>query len=212
MRPPIRSESDAFRFAIAAALTITVCVVIGWLAAPLVGVAVLAVAALIAGLAYLVVGRRDRPAPLHDASDAPHPHHAPSGMRGVLVIANEALTGAELRERILAHGERVELDVLAPALSSQFHLGVSDTDREHARARERLDRSLAWAREQGLSARGKVGDPSIATALEDELRDFGPDEVIVVTHAGEGASRQERGELDRLRRELNVPVSHIALG
>jgi hypothetical protein len=211
MRPPIRSESDAFRFTIAAALVLTVCIVIGWLVAPLVGVAVLALAALIAGLAYIVVGRRDRPARLQDAAHAPHPHRAPPGGCGVLVIANETLAGAELRERLLAHGDRLELDVLAPALSSRLHRGVSDIDAELERARERLEHSLAWARAQGFSAHGKVGDPSVATALEDELRDFGPDEVIIVTHSGHGANRQERRELDRLRRELDVQVTHIAL-
>jgi hypothetical protein len=212
MRAPIRSESDAFRFTIAAVLVITVCVVIGWLLAPLVGVAALAVAALIAGLGYLVVGRRDRPAPLRKASHAPHPHRAASGRRGVLVIANEALSGTELRERILAHGDRVELDVIAPALPSRSHLAVSDIDPDVERARERLERSLAWARAQGLTARGKIGDPSVTTALEDELRDFGPDEVIVVTRADDGTTRQEREELDRLRRELDVEVTHIVLG
>jgi hypothetical protein len=36
--------------------------------------------------------------------------------------------------------------------------------------------------------------------------------VIVVTHPRERETWQERGELERLRRELDVPVSHIAVG
>jgi hypothetical protein len=74
-----------------------------------------------------------------------------------------------------------------------------------------LEISLAWAREQGISARGEVGDPSPTSALEDELRDFGADEVIVVTHPSERETWQERGELERLRRELDVPITHVVL-
>ena len=97
-------------------------------------------------------------------------------------------------------------------LTSHLHYGVSDIDRELAQARARLERSLAWAREQGIPARGEVGDPSASTAIEDELRDFGADEVIVVTHPRERETWQEHGELERLRRELDVPVTHIVAG
>jgi hypothetical protein len=46
-------------------------------------------------------------------------------------------------------------------------------------------------------------------AIEDELRDFGADEVIVVTHSRDRETWQERGELERLREELDVPVTHV---
>ena len=107
---------------------------------------------------------------------------------------------------------RLEVDVLAPVLTSRVHFGVSDFDREVQEARTRLERSLEWVRAQGIVARGEVGDPSPTTAIEDELRDFGADEVIVVTHARERETWQERGELARLRRELDMPVRHVVVG
>ena len=76
----------------------------------------------------------------------------------------------------------------------------------------RLERSLAWARERGIAARGEIGDPNPTSAIEDELRDFGADEVLVVTHPRERQTWQERGELERLQRELDVPVTHIVAG
>jgi hypothetical protein len=94
-------------------------------------------------------------------------------------------------------------------LVSRTHLAVSDIDRGLDEARTRLERSLAWAREQGIAARGEVGDPSIGTGIEDELRDSGADEVIVVARQAERQTWQERGELERLRRELDVPVRLI---
>lgn len=213
MRAPIRSEPDAFRFTMAGALVIAVSVVIGWLAEPLVGVLVFAVAIVVAALAYLYVAGPDRKTVLREAAAEPHPHGPTPGKRHVLVIANETLAGTELRQRLTeADGTGIEIDVLAPVLSSRLHLGVTDIDRELAEARERLERSLAWAREQGIEARGEVGDPTPTTAIEDELRDFGADEVIVVTHTRDRETWQEHGELERLRRELDVPVTHVVIG
>ena len=137
----------------------------------------------------------------------------PQAGHHVLVVANEALAGAELAELILQHGrEHVDVDVLAPVLASPLHYAVSDIDRELAEARTRLERSLAWAHEHKIVARGEVGDPNPTTALEDELRSFGADEVIVVTHRRDRETWQERGELARLRRELEVPITHVVVG
>lgn len=213
MRIPIRSEREAFRLTIAAVVVVAAAVLIGWLTEALVGAAVLALALAVAVIAYLRAADPDRHAPLRRAAHQAHPHGASAGERHLLVIANETLSGDELRERILAvDGERTEIDILAPVLTSQLHYGVSDIDRELGLARTRLEHSLAWAREQGIVARGEVGDPSPTTAIEDELRDFGADEVIVVTHPAERETWQERGELERLRRELDVPVSHVVVG
>lgn len=213
MRIPIRSEPEAFRLTVAAVVVVGAAVLIGWLTEALVGAAVLALALAVAVIAYLRAANPDRHAPLRKAAHQAHPHGASPGERHLLVIANETLSGDELREQILAvDGERTEIDILAPVLTSQLHYGVSDIDRELELARTRLEHSLAWAREQGIVARGEVGDPSPTTAIEDELRDFGADEVIVVTHSRERETWQERAELERLRRELDVPVSHVVVG
>ncbi len=86
---------------------------------------------------------------------------------------------------------------------------MSDIDDELADAHDRLTRSLTWAREQEIPVRGTVGDPSTTTAIEDELRRFGADEVIVVTHPTASETWQEKGELERLQRELHVPVMQV---
>ncbi|MFI4985485.1 MAG: hypothetical protein ACHQAV_05820 [Solirubrobacterales bacterium] len=188
-------------------------VLIGWLTEAVVGAAVFSLVVAVAVIAYLRAANPDRRGRLRMAAHEAHPHGASSGTRHVLVIANEVLSGGELRERILGREEeRIEVDILAPVLTSQLHYGVSDIDRELGEARARLESSLTWARKQGIVARGEVGDPSPTTAIEDALRDFGADEVIVVTHPEERETWQERGELERLRRELDVPVTHVAVG
>ena len=213
-RAPFGSEAGAFRFTLAAAVVSGASVVIGWLDAPLAGLVVFAAATVSAALSRLRVALRDRPASLRRAMGeaALNPAGRHAGPH-VLVVANEALAGAELTDLIRQHGgEHLEVDVLAPVLASPLHYAVSDIDREFAEARTRLERSLAWAREHKIVARGEVGDPNPTTALEDELRTFGADEVIVVTHPRDRETWQERGELARLRRELDVPVTHVVVG
>ena len=151
---------------------------LGWLLAPLVGVIVFVVVGVLALGAYL---RSPEPAaglPLREAANEHRHHTAGRGARNgrhVLVVANEPLEGEQLRQRIVGrNGASVELDVLAPVLTSRTHLAVTDIDAELERAPERLERSLAWARSHGFKARGEIGDPDPATAIEDELRRSAP--------------------------------------
>ena len=102
--------------------------------------------------------------------------------------------------------------MLAPILASRSHYWASDLDREREEAHERLEASLAWAAEQGFAAKGEVGDPDPLLAIEDELRDFGADEVIIVRHYRERTSWLANRMLGHLARELDVPVREIALG
>ena len=182
MRLPIRSETEAVRFVFAGGAVIVVSVLLGWLTTPLVGVAFFVVALVVGAIAYLRAPNPEHRTPFADAENEPHPYGGAPGKRHVVVVANQALSGDELRQRLTEMGERLELDVLAPVLTSHLHYAVSDIDTELAEARKRLDQSLAWARRSGFVARGEVGDPNPTTAIEDELRDFGADAVVVVTH------------------------------
>ncbi len=185
-----------------------------WLACSLLGLtAVLFAAGIAAGITFELAGRETgRGSALQEAADAPHLHGASGGTRHVLVVTSVKLAGEELRRELAAGGAGVELDVLAPILASRSHYWASDLDREREEARERLEASLAWAAEQGFAAKGEVGDADPLLAIEDELRDFGADEVIVVTHSGERTSWLANRMLGHLARELDVPVREIALG
>jgi hypothetical protein len=213
MRAPVRSESDAFRLTWLAALIAVVAALIGWATVPVAGIAAFALALAAVGAGYLRAPDPRPRRPLREAAHAPHARRTSARGRHVLVVANEALAGSELRDRIAgSDGDAVAVDVLAPVLTSRVHLGVTDIDRETREARERLRRSLAWARSERIRARGRVGNTSPEQSIEDELRTFGADEVIVVTHPRDRATWQERGELERLRDELELPVTHVVVG
>ena len=213
MRVPFKTESDAFRVALALGLLVGAAVLVGLLASRAYGVVVLA-AGVAAGITFELAGRETgRGSALQAAADAPHVHGASGGTRHVLVVTSVKLAGEELRSQLAAAGGAgVELDVLVPILASRSHYWASDLDREREEAHGRLEASLAWAAEHGFAAKGEVGDPDPLVAIEDELRDFGADEVIIVTHHGERKSWLANRMLGHLARELDVPVREIALG
>ncbi len=209
MSSPVQSETDVFRLTIGALVLAVVAVVAGWAMTPIFGVVVFLVLGLLALTAHLRSPGRGRRLPLHEASVLRDLRRPPAARRHVLVIANVPLHGRELRERMeRLVAERAEIDILAPVLTSRVHLAVTDIDEEIAAARERLRDSLAWATAQGWSVRGHIGDPSPETAIEDRLRDFGADEVVVVTAEGEQLW-QVGVELEQLRSQLDVPVREV---
>jgi len=211
MRVPLKTEGDAFRMAVALGLVAGAALLVGWLAAAKYGI-VLFAAGVAAGVVFELAGRGAARGAWSEAAYGPHRDAASGGERHVLVVASAALAGEALRQALSGVGAAaVKLDVLAPILASRAHYWASDVDRERAEARERLARSLAWAAEHGFDARGEIGDADALLAIEDELRDFGADEVIVTTHAGERRSWLADRMLAQLGRELDVPVREIAV-
>jgi hypothetical protein len=212
MRVPFKTETDAFRIAVALGLLAAASLLVGLVATRAYGI-VLFAAGIAAGLTFELSGRdSDSGSALRDAAHAPHPHGATGGRRHVLVVAGVTLAGealaAELRS---AGGATAELDVLAPIQGSRSHHWASDLDRERAEARVRLDASLAWATAHGFAASGRVGDADPLLAIEDELRDFGADEVIVAAHRDEHASWLAGRMLGQLERELDIPVRQVVV-
>ena len=212
MRIPFKTETDAFRVAAALGLLLGVSIVVGVLSSAPYGVVVFA-AGCAAGLVFELSGRDTVDHALRDAAGAPHPRGSDPGKRHVLVVAERPLAGEELRRQLQPEpGVAVELDVLSPVMASRAHHWAGDIDREREQARVRLEASLAWAVQQGFVAKGEVGDPDAMGAIEDELRDFGADEVILVTHPSERTSWLANRMLSHLKQQLEVPVREIVMG
>ena len=212
MRIPFKTETDAFRVAAALGLLLGVSIIVGALSSPPYGVVVFA-AGCAAGLVFELSGRETVDHGLRDAASAPHPHGPGPGKRHILVVAERTLAGEELRRQLQPEpGIAVELDVLSPVMASRVHHWAGDVDREREQAQARLEASLAWAIQQGFVAKGEVGDPDAMGAIEDELRDFGADEVIIVTHPSERASWLANRMLSHLKEQLEVPVREIVMG
>lgn len=210
MRVPVKSEGDAFRWAIGGGAVIFAAVAVGAIAGVAYGLVLLG-GALLGALAWELGEEPDRMRPLRDAARAAPRKPARSAHR-VLVIANETVGGEELHNALAARARLApEVRVVCPILPSRAHYIASDIDHELAEARERLARMLAWAREQGIEATGRVSEEPPLGAAADELRRFAADEVIVSTHPPARSRWLETGLVERLQAELDIPVHHVVV-
>jgi GABA permease len=213
VRTPIRSETDAFHLTLIAGVLIVASVALGAVVNPIAGVALFAAGLVGAFVWELSTEDPDRRRPLYEAAAAGRRTPPPDGRLRVLVIANRTLHGDELTA-ILRRRARAgaELHVVAPILVSRVHYLASDVDRELSEARQRLATALSWAQAEGLQTSGKVGDPNAALgAIEDELRAFAADEVIISTYPAGMSNWLETGIVQRLRDELDIPVTHVVV-
>ena len=206
MLNPLRSEAEAFRFLIASIAYFGAIVIASIAGGKWVGLGVfIALSAVVLGW-WARARRYERP-----QKTAPRPHAA--GERRILVIANETVGGHTLRSAILERSldVREEVLVVTPALNSPLKHWVSDEDGARAAAQERLDASLAQLAAAGVEARGEVGDGDPVQAMEDALRTFGADEIIISTHPPGRSNWLERGVVERARERFAVPITHIVV-
>ena len=101
--------------------------------------------------------------------------------------------------------------VVTPALNSPLRHWTSDEDGARAAADDRLQRSVAELDRLGISARGEVGDADPVQAIEDALRTFGADEIIISTHPEGRSNWLERGVVTSARERFAVPLTHVVV-
>jgi hypothetical protein len=131
--------------------------------------------------------------------------------RHILVVANETCAGRALLDEIRyrARGYDAEVLVVSPALSSPVRYWASDVDGARAAAQRRLEGSLSALESVGVRARGEVGDADPLQAIEDALRTFEPDEVIISTHPRGRSNWLERDVVTHAREVFDLPITHV---
>jgi GABA permease len=139
------------------------------------------------------------------------PAASPPEEHRILVVANETVGGAELLGVIREHagGRPVRVFVVCPALNSPLKHWVSDEDGARSAAQARLDQSLTGMRAAGLDAEGEIGDGDPIQAIEDALRTFQPDELILSTHPAGRSHWLERGVVEKARERFDLPLTHV---
>jgi GABA permease len=206
VKNPFRSEADAFRFVW---LTVGYCalIVIGSVINVWLGVAVFVV--LTAGALWWLLFRRSGAEP--PVKQAPAP--SPPEQHRILVVANETVGGSTLlgRLRELAEGRNAVVLVVCPALNSPLRHWASDEDDARDAAQDRLGSSLDAMRAAGLDAQGEVGDGDPIQAIEDALRTFQPDELVISTHPEGRSHWLERGVVEKARERFALPLTHVVV-
>jgi len=206
-RNPFRSEAEAYRFLLLtvgyfAAIAIAALVIGTWA-----GVLVFLVLT-VAGAVYVVRASRTEP-----------PRQAVSSRRGranerrILVIANETVGGERLQDEIHTRSEGYDEHVLVvtPALNSHLRHWASDEDNARLEAQKRLEASLERLRAAGVDAKGEVGDAEPLQAMEDAMRLFGADEIIISTHPEGRSHWLEKGIVETARERFAVPITHVVV-
>jgi hypothetical protein len=207
VRNPFRSEAEAFRFliisvAVAAAIVLASLVGGTWWG---VGVALVTIGAVVWW--YWRIGETPRPVPA-----APTKQDEVAAHR-VLVVANETVGGEALRESIRksTEGREAEVLVVVPALNSRLKHWTSDEDEARLAAQQRLDASVTRLDAMGINARGEVGDSEPLQAMEDALRTFGANEIIISTHPEGRSNWLEQGLVEQARQRFAVAITHVVV-
>jgi hypothetical protein len=208
MRLPVRSERDAYHLTWATAALVVIAIALGALINPWVGVGVFVLAVLAAVVWDVRAPNPDRVDVLREAAGTGRERAVTERPR-LLVVANQTLGGQELREQVLARKPRPELRIVAPILISRVKYAMSDIDVELGHAHRRLDESVAWARSEGFQVSGEVCPDGPLVAIEDQLRKFPADEILISTHPPDRSNWLETGVVERARRELDLPVTHV---
>jgi hypothetical protein len=197
MRNPLRSEAEAFRFLIV--------VIAGAIA-----IAVLAYANKWVGVAaaILVVGGIGwwlwrSPSPAGDGPFERLGSSTPPGRHRVLLVAPpQAEPGPVVRQmRARVDGGPTEVLVVVPALAAPLEAVTGDVDDRRAAAGQAARDLAARLTGAGLEARGTVGADEPLLAVEDALREFGADEVVLVG---------DEPLLEQARERIAVPVSLLS--
>jgi len=134
--------------------------------------------------------------------------------RRVLVVADEAVDEPEgaqaVREAACGDTGRpdadVEVLVVAPARNRPLAHWTSDLRKARLDAQRRLVLTLGSLAAAEVQARGEVGDSNPTQAIEDVLRRFPADEVVIATAPAEGGGGSY---LDDLERRLDRPVRRV---
>ncbi len=205
MESPFRSEAAAFRF-----LLIT----IGAFALIVVAAAI---STLLGFLTFLALSAAAVAVYLRQRGPTPEREQVAllgsPDERRVLVVANETVRGEELLSTIstLALTEQTQFLVVCPALNSRLKTFTSDEDPAREAAQARLDVTLARLSSVGIAARGEVGDGDPLVAVDDAVRTFGPNEIVISTHPPGRSNWLERGIVESVRARYDVPVTHVVV-
>ena len=208
MHNPLRSEAEMFRVVVIVGVAAVPVIVLGLAISPAAGAIALGVELGI-GIGLIWQGTRGREPHVAEVAAAD------DGVHRILVVANETVAGRALLDEIKRHqtGAKNEIFVVVPAMtSSRLEHLAHDVDGAIAEAGERLDHSLAAMRAAGLNVSGRVGDHHDPNAaIEDALREFAADEVIISTHPPERSKWLEGGVVENAERDLPVSVTHVVV-
>jgi hypothetical protein len=131
----------------------------------------------------------------------------------LLVVATAPVEPGPLREAVREHaGEEAEIRVVAPASDvSPLQWLASDEDAAREQASEVASEAAQTVEPEAARTEAEVGDTDPVQAIEDALRTFPADEVIVVTRPDDEAAWLEQDSAEETRERFGVPVTRLTV-
>lgn len=132
----------------------------------------------------------------------------------LLVLTSESISADQLRDAVGTDVEPqdAEVMVVAPALQkSALRFWLSDADEAIDKAEAVRSQTLEQLGDAGVSASADTGESDPLDAVEDALRTFAADRIVVFAHpAGE---RRYREEIDaaEMSERFGVPVDQAEI-
>jgi hypothetical protein len=132
-------------------------------------------------------------------------------MRNVLVVSSVPGAPSELRDAL--GGDVGEIHVVAPAVKQSRLQWLTNAEDDARAEAERTAEEVASATEgEAEHVEAEAGDSDPLLAVEDALRTFDADEIVVVTRTGENASWLEEGAAETIAARFpQLPVKTIQL-
>jgi hypothetical protein len=126
-----------------------------------------------------------------------------------LLVSTAEPISAELLERVAGDlPDDTEVLVVSPATTgSKLRFWTSDVDDAIAHAEETQVETVERLEEAGVDAAGEVGDSDPLVAIEDALRTFRADRIVLVAHERGDEDYREDGLAAELRERFGIPVS-----
>jgi hypothetical protein len=133
--------------------------------------------------------------------------------RKLLVVAVAPVEPGPLRELVRSHsGEDADIRIVAPASGiSPLQWLASDEDSAREEAAGIAEEAARTVEPEAARTEAGVGDADPVQAIEDALRTFPADEVLVVTHADEEAGWLEQDSAEEARERFGVPVTRLTV-
>jgi hypothetical protein len=131
----------------------------------------------------------------------------------ILVLTTEPVTADQLRAALPADSDPqdAEVMVIAPALhKNALRFWVSDADEAIAKADDVSHQSVEQLGADGVSASGDTGEGDPDEAIEDALKTFPADRILIFTHPDSEQRYKEDVEPDELQQRFGVPVTQAS--
>jgi hypothetical protein len=134
--------------------------------------------------------------------------------RRILVVTTAPVEGDALRARVREHtaGEEAEVRVVATASDlSPLDWLATDEDEARGEAAERAAGVQEAVAPEAEAVEAEVGDADPVQAIEDALRTFPADELVLVTRRDEQAGWLEEGAASEALARFSLPVTHLVV-